>query len=63
MSDSEKGGMTMLRTLLISLVLVAAAITLAAGGVRGMSDGGLRGSVGITILADESPTGMSDGGL
>ncbi|HEV8249178.1 MAG TPA: hypothetical protein VGQ15_04350 [Gaiellaceae bacterium] len=55
--------MTMLRTLLISLVLVAAAITLAAGGVRGMSDGGLRGSVGITILADESPTGMSDGGL
>ena len=37
--DSEKGGMTMLKMLLLSLALVAA--TIVVGGVRGMSDGGL----------------------
>jgi hypothetical protein len=49
--------MTMTKTLLISLVLVAAAIALVMGGVRGMSDGGLRHSAGSSIA------GMSDGGL
>jgi hypothetical protein len=48
----------MLRMLLITLALVAAAIALAVAGMRGMSDGGLRHSAG-----KPSPTGMSDGGL
>jgi hypothetical protein len=50
--------MTMLRMLLISLALVAAAIALAVSGARGMHDGGLRHSAG-----KPSPTGVSDGGL
>ena len=70
-SDSEKGGLTMLRTLLMSLALLAVAVTLAAfgGGLRGMSDGGLRFSAGIAGFGDgglnlsDSTTGMSDGGL
>ena len=49
----------MLRTLLISLALLAAAIVLAFGGWRGMSDGGLRFSAGVA----GTPTGMSEGGL
>jgi hypothetical protein len=48
----------MLRMLLISLALVAAATALAVSGMRGMSDGGLRHTAG-----QASPTGMSDGGL
>ena len=49
----------MLRTLLISLALLAAAIVLAFGGWRGMSDGGLRAATDVA----GTPTGMSDGGL
>lgn len=54
----------MLRTILISLALFAA-ITLAAvgGGLRGMGDGGLRASAGVTILASDGYEGMGDGGL
>jgi hypothetical protein len=60
--------MTMLKRTLISLALVAAAIALAMGGFRGMSDGGLRHSAGELIPAGMSdgglrPLGMSDGGL
>ena len=47
----------MLRTLLVSFALLAAAITLAFGGRWGMSDGGLRFSAPV------SASGMSDGGL
>ena len=60
-SDSEKGGMTMLRKLLVLLVVfaVATALALTVGrGGRGMSDGGLRASIGTAAI-----TGMSDGGL
>ena len=49
----------MLRTLLISLALLAAAIVLAFSGWRGMSDGGIRFSAGVA----GTPTGMSDGGI
>ena len=45
----------MLRTLLISLALVALAVALAIGGGRSMSDGGMR--------FGEGPTGISDGGI
>jgi hypothetical protein len=55
--------MTMLRTLFISLALVASAIALVMGGVRGMSDGGLRHSAGLTLPDGSSLDGMSDGGL
>jgi hypothetical protein len=48
----------MLRTLLVSLALLAAAITLAFGGRWGMSDGGLQFSAPVY-----DPSGMSDGGL
>lgn len=54
----------MLKTLLVSLALVAAALSLAVGGVRGMGDGGLRfGSTGVTTLATDGLTGFGDGGL
>jgi hypothetical protein len=48
----------MLRTLLVSIALLAAATALAFGGRWGMSDGGLRFSASVV-----SPSGMSDGGL
>jgi hypothetical protein len=61
----------MLRTLLISLALLAMAVSLAVGGgLRGMSDGGLRFSADIVagfgdggLSDDESSAGMGDGGL
>lgn len=70
-SDSEKGGLTMLKTLLMSLALLAVAVTLAAfgGGLRGMGDGGLRFSAGTAgfgdggLNLDDGTTGMGDGGL
>ena len=62
----------MLRTLLISLALLAIAVSLAVGGAhRGMSDGGLRfsadnaagfGDGGLSLDGDGS-TGFGDGGL
>jgi hypothetical protein len=52
----------MLRMVLVSLALVAAAIALG-GGLRGMSDGGLRASTGVVIVVEDSLTGFSDGGL
>ena len=53
----------MQKTLFITLALVAAAIALAMGGVRGMHDGGLRFSAEApAISGDNSPTGMHDGG-
>jgi hypothetical protein len=53
----------MLRTLLISLALLAIAVTLAlGGGHRGMGDGGLRFSAGVA-LAGDNLTGFGDGGL
>jgi hypothetical protein len=69
--------MTMLRKLLVLLVVVAVAIALAmtvARGGRGMSDGGLRASIGpmatfgmsdggLSLVDGDSPLGMSDGGL
>ena len=59
----------MLRTLLILLALVAAAIALGLGGVRGIHDGGLRASDGVLLLGDtismtsESGDTASDGSL
>ena len=53
----------MLKTLLISLALLATAATLAVGGGhRGMGDGGLRFSAGVTF-AGGNLTGFGDGGL
>jgi hypothetical protein len=55
--------MTMQKTLFISLALVAAAIALAMGGVRGMHDGGAHYSAGVPALSGGgSPMGWSDGG-
>jgi hypothetical protein len=54
--------MTMQRTLLISLVLVAAAIALVMGGVRGMQDGGARFSDLPALSGGDSPLGFHDGG-
>ena len=62
----------MLRTLLISLALLAIAVSLAVGGGhRGMGDGGLRFSADIVAgfgdgglgMNDEGSAGMGDGGL
>ena len=54
----------MRNTLFISLALVAAAIALAMGGVRGMQDGGARFSVDAPALSviSSSTEGMHDGG-
>ena len=63
-SDSEKGGMTMPRMILIMLVLMALATALALGKVRGMHEGGLMlSSAGLLVLAEDSPTGQHEGGL
>jgi len=54
----------MLRTLLISLALLAIAVSLAiGGGLRGMGDGGLRFSAGAVSFAGDSLAGFGDGGL
>jgi hypothetical protein len=63
----------MLRMLLITLALVAAATALAVSGMRGMSDGGLRhaagkpspaGKLGGGVRVEKiRRLGMSDGGL
>ena len=51
----------MLKTLLISLALLAMAATLAVGGGhRGMGDGGLRFSAGVTFAGGDL-TGFGDG--
>jgi hypothetical protein len=52
----------MQRTLLISLVLVAAAIALAMGGLRGMQDGGRFSADAPALSSGGSPTGYHDGG-
>src|SRR4051812_50030927 len=62
-SDSEKGGMTMLRALLIMLALLATAAVLAfGGGLRGMGDGGLRFSAGGGVLKAEGLARVGGGG-
>jgi hypothetical protein len=54
----------MQKTLFTSLALVAAAIALAMGGVRGMHDGGARFSAGNLVLSGGSSLeGMHDGGV
>jgi hypothetical protein len=63
----------MLRTLLITLALLAIAVSLAlGGGHRGMGDGGLHFSAGVVgagfgdgglSLDDDGSAGMGDGGL
>jgi len=53
----------MQKTLFITLALVAAAIALAMGGVRGMQDGGVRFSADSVVQSSSSSTdGMHDGG-
>ena len=55
----------MRNTLFISLALVAAAIALAMGGVRGMQDGGARFADDVAVVSGDgssSTEGMHDGG-